>query len=383
MTEGKPVEISPISLLILVAFLLGGILLIALGYTLRDILTQLLASIFLAMALEPFIRSLVQRGLSRARAVGVASALSTVAVIAFGFLLVPPLVEALMKFVRDIPNLLNEVMQGKGPLGFLESRFHIVEYVRAWAAENGGADAASSQAVRAVGGFSNAGASLLTIPFLTFFVALSGGDWFEAVLRAVPEQSRDRWHRIGDGTSRAVGGYVSGNLLISVIAGTFTTIVLLATGVPHAVVLGFIMAVLDLVPLVGATLGAVVVALVALTKGVAIMAIVVVAMWIYQQIENNLLMQLVYSQTVQLSPLAIALSVAAGAEIGGITGALLAIPVAGTLKVLSRELLAWRRGEPPPAEPPPRKTWIQRWLERRSNAAAPQAGSAIPSGPEA
>lgn len=371
--QGTRVEIAPVSLLILVAFLLGGILLIALGYALRDILTQLLASIFLAMALEPFIRALVQRGLSRARAVGVAFALSTVAVIAFGFLLVPPLVDALMKFARDIPNLLDEVMQGKGPLGFLESRFHIVEYVRAWAAENDGANAATPQAVHAAGGFFKARASMLTIPFLTFFVALGGGEWFEAVLRAVPEKSRDRWHRIGDGTLRAVGGYVSGNLLISVIAGAFTTIVLLATGVPHAVVLGLIMALLDLVPLVGATLGAVIVALVALTKGVAIMAIVVVAMWIYQQIENNLLMQLVYSQTVQLSPLAIALSVAAGAEIGGITGALLAIPVAGTLKVLSRELLAWRRGEPLPAEPPPRKTWIRRWLERRSSATVQEA----------
>jgi predicted PurR-regulated permease PerM len=133
------------------------------------------------------------------------------------------------------------------------------------------------------------------------------------------------------------------------------------------------MALLDLVPLVGATLGAVIVALVALTKSVAIMAIVVFAMWIYQQIENSLLTPLVYSQTVQLSPLAIALSVTAGAEIGGITGALLAIPIAGTLKVISRELLAWRRGEPPPAEPPPRKTWIRRWLERRSSAAAARA----------
>ncbi len=131
------------------------------------------------------------------------------------------------------------------------------------------------------------------------------------------------------------------------------------------------MAVLDLVPLVGATLGAVLVGLVALTKGLAVTAIVLAALAIYQQIENNLLLQIVYSRTVRLSPLAIAVSVAAGAQIGGIVGALLGIPIASALKIVARELLAWRRGEPPPEDSePPRKPWLRRWLERRSSAAS-------------
>jgi predicted PurR-regulated permease PerM len=162
---------------------------------------------------------------------------------------------------------------------------------------------------------------------------------------------------------------VYGNLLISVIAGGFTTALLLATGVPHAVPLGLIVALLDLVPFVGATVGAIIVAIVALTKGVTVMAIVIIAMWVYQLIENNLLAQLVYSQTVKLSPLAIAVSISAGVEVGGVAGALLAIPVAGAFKVIARELLAWRRGEPPPEETePPKRPWLRRWLERRSSA---------------
>jgi predicted PurR-regulated permease PerM len=369
VTEGRPVEIAPGSLLILVALLLGGILLIALAYALREILTQVLAAIVLAMALEPFIRMLVRRGLSRASAVGIAFVLTLAGFIAFAFLLLPPLVGALVKFARDIPNLLSDIVQGQGPLGFLETQFHIVERAREWSAKSGGASTGASPTLHAAGGFAHAGVALVSIPFLTFFVALSGGQWFGALLRAVPEGSRDRWRRIGDGISRAVGGYVFGNLLISVIAGAFTTVVLLATGVPHAVPLGLLVALLDLLPLVGATLGAIIVALAALTKGVAVMVIVIVAMWVYQQIENNLLIQIVYSQTVRLSPLAIALSVAAGAQIGGVMGALLAIPVAGAIKVLLRELLAWRRGEPP-LEEPPRKTWLRRWLERRSATSA-------------
>jgi predicted PurR-regulated permease PerM len=123
--------------------------------------------------------------------------------------------------------------------------------------------------------------------------------------------------------------------------------------------------VFDLIPLVGATLGTVIVAAVALTKGVPTTVIVVAGMWIYQKIENHTLVPLVYHRTVKLSALAIAVSVAAGAEIGGIVGALLAIPIAGALKVVSRELLAWRRGDDPPEET---KTPRRRLLITRSKA---------------
>ena len=89
-----------------------------------------------------------------------------------------------------------------------------------------------------------------------------------------------------------------------------------------------------------------------LTKGVPAAVIVVAGMIVYQQVENNVLQPLVYHRTVQVSALAVTVSVAAGAEIGGIVGALLGIPVAGALKIVSRELLAWRRGEDPPETAP-------------------------------
>ena len=119
---------------------------------------------------------------------------------------------------------------------------------------------------------------------------------------------------------------------------------------PYPIALGLIVAIFDLVPLVGATIGTIIVAVVALsTEGIVTAAIVVAAMILYQQIENNVLQQLVYHRTVKLSPLAIALSVAVGAQLGGVVGALLGIPFAGAVKVVSNELIAWRRGEDPPA----------------------------------
>ncbi len=133
---------------------------------------------------------------------------------------------------------------------------------------------------------------------------------------------------------------MTGNLLISVIAGVSSTIVLLILDVPYAVALGVLVAILDLIPLAGATLAAIILTAVAFLTSVPAGIIVLVFMIVYQQIENHLLQPLVYSRTVQLSPLAILVSVLIGAKIAGILGALAAIPVAGTIQVL---LLAWLR----------------------------------------
>jgi len=361
------VVVAPRTLVTFVAVLLGGLLLLALAYATREILIQLLSAIVLAMALQPPVQALERRGLARRRAVGITFLLAVVAATAFGCILFPPLVAETTRFSHDAPDLLQRLTDSRG-FGFLEHRFHVVESARTWIAERGGAEAIGRPALHLVGGVFHTAAVVVTVAFLTLFVALGGGSWFDSFLEVVPETSRERWRRIGNGTSKAVGGYVFGNLLISVVAGTFTTIVLLAARVPYPVPLGLVVAVLDLIPIVGATIGAVIVGAVALTKGITTTAIVVAAMWVYQEFENHTLVQVVYHRTVKLSPLAIAVSVAAGAEIGGIVGALLAIPAAGALKVVSRELLAWRRGEVPPEEAAtPKRPWLTRWWMRTRN----------------
>jgi predicted PurR-regulated permease PerM len=335
------VVIAPRTLVAFVAVSLGGVLLLALAYIARGILVQLVVAIVLAMALDPLVRMLERRGLGRGGAVGVAFAVALLGVALFVYLLVPPLVDELTRFVHNVPALVQKLTSGHGRFGFLERRFHVVEHARAAVAVHGTHTLGSALDI-AGRVFSTAGA-IVTVAFLTLFISLGGGAWFDGFLQVVPAGGRARWRRVGSGVSDAVGGYVAGNLLISVVAGTVTTLLLLATHVPYPVPLGIVVAFFDLIPLVGATIGTVVVAAVALTKGIPTTAIVVAGMVIYQQFENHVLQQLVYNRTVKLSPLAIALSVAAGAEIGGIVGALLGIPAAGALKVISRELLEWRR----------------------------------------
>ncbi len=169
----------------------------------------------------------------------------------------------------------------------------------------------------------------LTIAFLTLFMLLEGPAWVERIFSLFPARSQPRWRRVGGEIYRTVGGYVTGNLTISLIAGVVSTAVLLGVGVDYAVALGLLVAILDLIPLAGATIAAVLVSTIAFLHSVTAGIIVLVFFLVYQQVENHILQPLVYGRTVKLSPLAVLVSVLIGAELAGIIGALGAIPIAG------------------------------------------------------
>jgi predicted PurR-regulated permease PerM len=178
----------------------------------------------------------------------------------------------------------------------------------------------------------------VTIVFMTLFMLLEGPVWVERFYLMLPEKSRDHWRDVGNQIYRTVGGYVTGNLLISVIAGISSTLVLLVLGVPYAVALGLLVAILDLIPLAGATIAAIIVAAVGFIHSLVAGVVLIIFFIVYQQLENHLLQPIVYSRTVRLSPLVILISILIGAELAGVLGALAAIPVAGTIQVL---LVAW------------------------------------------
>jgi predicted PurR-regulated permease PerM len=165
----------------------------------------------------------------------------------------------------------------------------------------------------------------------------------ERFVGLLPPESQPRWRAVGHNIYRQVGGYVTGNLLISLIAGSLATFVLLALGVPFAVALGLLVALLDLIPLVGATVAAVIVVAVGFLHSFLAGVVLIVFFIVYQQFENHVLQPLIYNRTVSLSPLAILVSVLVGAELAGILGALAAIPVAGAIQVLILDFLQARR----------------------------------------
>jgi predicted PurR-regulated permease PerM len=209
------------------------------------------------------------------------------------------------------------------------------------AVESGGASQVlglTGTALAITKGIITAIVTVVTILFMTVFMLLEGPAWMERFYALLPEGSRERWRGIGRKIYLTVGGYVTGNLLISLVAGITSTIALLALGVPYAVALGLLVAILDLIPLAGATIAAIIVCTIGFLHALTAGIILIVFFIVYQQIENHVLQPLVYSRTVQLSPLVILVSVLVGAQIAGVLGALAAIPIAGTIQVL---LLAW------------------------------------------
>jgi predicted PurR-regulated permease PerM len=194
-------------------------------------------------------------------------------------------------------------------------------------------------------------AALATVLTLTFFLLLGSERYVDAWVGLFPEAHQPLVRRLLSRSAGAISGYITGNLAISVICGVTTFIVLLILGMPYAAPLALLVAVLDLIPLVGATLGGVLLVVVGLFvepwKAVVLLVYIVV----YQQVEGSVLQPIVYSRAVQLNGLVILIALLVGGQLLGIPGALLAIPVAEIIRIVVTELVAYRRTAQEAKEP--------------------------------
>jgi predicted PurR-regulated permease PerM len=322
----------------------------------RQVLVWMLIAVFLSMAINPAVDA-IQRRWIKSRTIAVILAMLGVllGIVAIGALFIPTLVDQVNNFANALPGYVHDLTNGRGRLGFLERRYHVVERVQS-AVKGGGAAKLfgfSGIALAVTKGIITFIVGTVTVTFLTLFMLLEGPSWIDRAFTLVPERSRPRLQSVGHDIYKTVGGYVTGNLLISLIAGASTTVVLLVMGVPYAVALGLVVAILDLIPLAGATIAAVIVGSVAFLHGIPAGIVVVTFFILYQQLENHILQPLVYGRTVQLSPLVVLLSVLIGSQVAGVLGALAAIPVAGAIQVILRDWLAYRKLSPQSDEVPP------------------------------
>jgi predicted PurR-regulated permease PerM len=343
------VHFRPRTVLVVIGILVAVFATLQLLWIARHILAWIFIALFLALALNPAVDRVERRIKRRALATGIVYIATLAAIIAIGALFIPTLVNQVNDFAHKVPEYLDDLTKGRGRLGFLQEKYHLVDKARDAVREGGAAKlfGLSGTAVAVAKGVVTVVVATLTIAFLTFFMLLEGPRWVDRFYSLLTPASRRRWQAVGRDIYRTVGGYVTGNLLISLIAGTLTAIVLAITHVPYAIALGLIVAILDLVPLAGATIAAIVVGSVAFLHSITAGIVVVAFFIVYQQVENHILQPVVYGRTVQLSPLAVLISVLIGAELAGVLGALAAIPVAGTLQVIFLDWLRHRRGEAP------------------------------------
>lgn len=347
------IRFSPRSVLLVIGLVLATLLALRLLSATRDLIVWMLVALFLAMALNPAVDWLQRRWITRrGLAVAVVFVAALLVIVGIAATFVPTLVREVNDFANAVPGYVHDLTKGKGKLGFLERKYEIVEKVREAISKSGvaGLLGLTGTALSVTKSIFNSIVAAITITFLTLFMLLEGPVWVERFYALLPDRSRPRWKRVGHDIYRAVGGYVTGNLAISVIAGAASTVVLLILGVPYAVALGLVVGIFDLIPLAGATIAAVIVTTVGFLHSTTAGIVLVVYFIVYQQIENQIIQPVVYGRTVKLSPLAVLVAVLAGAQLAGIIGALGAIPIAAAIQVVALDILAQRGSdivEPP------------------------------------
>ncbi len=327
---------------------LTGALGVAIAYVLArgiaEIATVLVIiglALFVAIGLNPVLDLLINRGIRRGLAV---------AIVTFGFLLVvagfilaavPPISHEVSSLVKNYPKYKANLVAGKGWAGKLAVKLHVTSYLKG-----------KSKIKIAPGGVLGAGKEILSLGVATisivaltiyFLIALPGVK--KLWLSIVPRSRRERTSLLTDEVFSRIGGFMLGNLLTSVISGIGTYVWLLIFGVPYALLLALVVALFDLIPMVGSTIAGIIVSLVALSKGIPIGVATLGFYVVYRYLEDYLLNPRVMKHTVKVTPGLTIIATLIGGTLLGLVGALVAIPVAATIHLLLDEVTIPRQNQ--------------------------------------
>jgi predicted PurR-regulated permease PerM len=342
--RSSTVELSYRSVGTTIAMVLATLAAIWLMLRLSGVITWMVVSGFFAIVLTPPVNFLNKIGLRRGLAAAVVfiSALGILVGLTYAF--VRPIVSQTTSFVEDLPDQVRSAQEGKGPVGRLVKRYNIEDWVEENQARlQSSLENLGSNALSVVQSVFSTLFSVITVAVLTVLMLMQGPALMRSGIGLLSPPNQERMLRIGRDSARAVTGYVAGNLVISIIAGITTWIFLTIVGVPFAGVLALWVGFADLIPLVGATMGAIPTVAVGFLHSVPAGVAALIFYAIYQQFENHLLQPTIMAKAVSIRPLVVMSSVLAGVELFGILGALLAIPVAGVVKVIGTEILRIRR----------------------------------------
>lgn len=301
---------------------------------------------FLAIVLAPPVRRVQQRlHARRGLAVGIVMLTTILVVGGLITLFILPVRAQLGEVISDLPGAVKDAGSGRGPLGEIVSRLGLEQLVD----DNQAALTRTAESLQRSLPDLIGEALLFTLDVVTILVICAlmltqSAALARSGLKTVPSRHRERVADVSRAAAGAVSGYMIGNLIISVCAGATALLFMLLTGVPNPLLLALWVAFADLIPLVGATLGAAVVVVAAFFVSPTVGIVAVVFFVLYQQFENSVLQVVVMARTVKVNPLTVLLSVLLGVDMFGFVGALLAVPVAGVVTVVVHELWQNRSG---------------------------------------
>ena len=302
----------------------------------RSILIIIGLGLFIAAGLDPVVSWLTRRGIPRWAAVLIVL-IGLVAVVGiFLATAIPPLTTQTTALAKQVPAYLHQLQNHNSELGKLNDKYHIQQKLT---------DLLTSKGSTLIGGVIGAGAlvlstasSILAVIVLTvyFLAGLPSIKLF--AYKMVPHSRRPRVILITDQILVKVGGYVLGNVLTSVIAGLGTFVWMIAFGIPYPVLLGLLVAILDLIPVIGSTIGGAIVTLVALTVSLPT-AVATLAFYVaYRLAEDYLIVPRIMGRTVEVPAVVSLVAVLIGGVLLGIVGALVAIPVAAAIRLILNEV---------------------------------------------
>ena len=339
-------NLSARAILRIVLIIVGVVLCLYLIYLLRKPLTWIGIALFLSVALSGPVNFLNQY-MKRGFAIGTVYLGLLSAIVALGLLLIPPIINQVTKLGDNAPRYAQDVqdyVQKNRTLRKLEKDYNITEKLQTEAQKLPSKLGTATGILKDIGfGIVNSIFALVTILVLTAFMLGSGPRWREQFIQLQPPERRDRVRRVLDRMRNAVSSYVVGAFTVSLIDGVAAFIVLSILGVPFAAPLAIVMGTLSLIPLVGATIGAVIVGIVTAFHNFPTTTIIwTIYAILYQQFENNLIQPQVQRRTVRVHPFLVLVSVLFGATLLGVLGALIAIPVAASIEILVKEWWMFR-----------------------------------------
>ena len=337
------------TILATIALLLATALLLYIVVETRQILTWCVVGAFFAVALAPLV-GLVERKVFG----GKRRSLATLLVFLVAFLLLAavvtafavPLTQEGTKVAGQLPTIIDDARNGRGPIGDLLERTNALQ----WVQDNQDkisnfASGLTTPAKGVLGGIASGVTGLVTIIVLAYLMVLEGPKIVDGFTNLFAPATGTRIRRVAADCAKSVTGYLSGNLLISVVCGVLTFVMLEIVHVPFAGLIALFVGIVDLVPLVGATIGGVVAVAAGFIHSVPAGIAVLVFFLVYQQLENHLLQPLVFARTVKVNPLTVIIAILVAVELAGILGALLAIPAASIIQVVLRDIWDHRRGQ--------------------------------------
>jgi predicted PurR-regulated permease PerM len=297
----------------------------------------ILIAFFLALALNAPVHWISERLPGKSRTWATAISFLIFVLLLGGFIAstAPPLVRQTNNFINAAPGLVEDVRSQDTSLGRFVRRYHLESRVNKFSSQlSDRLDSFTSSLVGTFGRITSSVFSVLTVMVFTFMMLIEGPRWVSVGRRLIPEDHRHSAERMAHDMYRVVKGYVNGQVILAALAAIFIFVPLVILDVSYPVALLVVVFICGLIPLVGHTLGAIIVSTIALFHSVPAAIIIFVYYVTYQQIENYVLQPRIQANATNMSPLLVFSSVIIGVNFNGLLGGLLAIPVAGCIRIV-------------------------------------------------